>query len=117
MNLKSKIFRIAIAANEREGQSSQQNDLTQLKSLHKSIKQTHAAFAKGLATVFESILFRSKLANQLKLSDLDKNVDLMRIGVMMSLMFGARSFSRGPDRFEGFASRVLVAFGELEARS
>jgi hypothetical protein len=114
MNLKSKIFRIAIAANEREGQSSQQNDLTQLKSLHKSIKQNYAAFAKGLATVYE---FQSKLADPLKLSDLDKNVDLMRIGVMMSLMFGARSFSRGPDRFEGFASRVLVAFGELEARS
>ena len=40
-------------------QSSQQNNLTQFKSLHKSIKSNYARFSRGLASVYESILFRS----------------------------------------------------------
>ena len=51
-------------------QSSQSNSLPQLKSLHKSIKQNYAAFAKGLASVFESIMFRGKLFNPSKLAQL-----------------------------------------------
>ena len=40
-------------------QISQQNNLTQFKSLHKSIKSNYARFSRGLASVYESILFRS----------------------------------------------------------
>ena len=59
-------------------QSSQSNSLPQLKSLHKSIKQNYTAFAKGWTSVFESILFRSKLANPLKLDQLVKYTKLMK---------------------------------------
>ena len=59
-------------------QSSQQKNLIQLKSLHKSIKQNYTALAKGLASVYESILFRSKLANPLKLAQLVKYEKLMQ---------------------------------------
>ena len=58
-------------------QSSLANSLSQLKSLHKSIKQNYAAFAKGFPTVYESILFRAKLGNSLNLFELVKYVDLM----------------------------------------
>ena len=59
--------------------------LPQLKSLHKTIKQNYSAFAKGLATVYESILFRSKLANPLELAQLGKYTNLMRNEVTVSL--------------------------------
>ena len=66
-------------------QSNQQNSLTELKSLHKTIKQKYVAFAKGLSSVFESIMFRSKLSNLLKLNEFVKYVDLMRIGEQVCL--------------------------------
>ena len=58
--------------------SSQQNSLSELERLHKSIKQNYSAFGKGLASVFESIMFRTKLSSPLKLSELGKYFDLMR---------------------------------------
>ena len=60
-------------------QSSQQNDLTQLKNLHNSIKLNYIVFAKGLASVYESIMFRTKLTNALILAQLFKYVDLMSV--------------------------------------
>jgi hypothetical protein len=60
-------------------ENSQQNNLTQLKSHHKSIKQKYVAFAKGFASVFESILLRINLTNPLKLSELVKYAQLMSI--------------------------------------
>ena len=60
-------------------QSSQANSMPQLKSLHKSIKQNYAAFTKGLSSVFESILFRTKLANPFKLFEFVKYAQLMSI--------------------------------------
>ena len=53
-------------------QISQQINLSELERLHKSIKQNYAAFAKGLPSVFESIMFRSKLANPFKFAQLVK---------------------------------------------
>ena len=58
-------------------QNDHQNSLSQLKSLQKSIKKNYTAFAKGLATVYESILFRTKLANPLKFAQLVKYSKLM----------------------------------------
>ena len=66
-------------------QSSQQINLSELESLHKSIKQNYAAFAKGLATVYESILFRTKLANPLKLAQLVKYSKIMSIEEKVNL--------------------------------
>ena len=66
-------------------QSSQQNNLPQLKILHKSINQNYTAFAKGLASVYESILFRFKLANPLNLAQLERYKELMRNEVTVSL--------------------------------
>ena len=66
-------------------ESNQQNSLPQLKSLHKSIKQNYAAFAKGLPSVFESIMFRSKLANPLKLAQLVKYTNLLKNEEKVSL--------------------------------
>ena len=60
-------------------QSSQQNSLSELERLHKSIKQNYLAFAKGWTSVYESILFRTKLSNPLKLSGFGKYAKLMRI--------------------------------------
>ena len=66
-------------------QSSQQINLSELESLQKSIKQNYSAFAKGLASVFESIMFRAKLFNPLKLAQLGKYTHLMRNEVTVSL--------------------------------
>ena len=66
-------------------QSSQQNSLSQLKCIQKSIKQNYTSFAKGVLTVLESILFRSKLANPLQLAQLGKYTNLMRNGEKVSL--------------------------------
>ena len=59
-------------------QSSQQINLSELKSMHKSLKQSYFVFAKGWTSVYESILFRSKLANQFQLAQLVKYSALMR---------------------------------------
>ena len=66
-------------------QNNQQNSLAQLKILHKSIKQNYTAFAKGLTSVYESNLFRCKLANPLQLAQLGKYTNLMRNEVTVSL--------------------------------
>ena len=67
-------------------QSSQQNSLTELESLKKSLKQNYFAFAKGLASAIESILFRSKLANPLKFAQLVKYSKLMSNEQQVSLI-------------------------------
>ena len=58
-------------------QSSQQNDLTQLKTLADSAKSENLEFSRGLASVFESIMFRSKLANPFKFGQLVKYSKLL----------------------------------------
>ena len=66
-------------------QISQQNNLTQFKSLHKSIKSNYARFSRGLASVYESILFRSKLADPLKFVQLVKYSKLMQTEQIVDL--------------------------------
>ena len=60
-------------------QSSRQINLSELERLHNSINQNYTAFAKGLSSVFESIMFRTKLSNPLKFAQLFKYVDLMSV--------------------------------------
>ena len=47
-------------------QSSQQKSLTQFKTLADSIKSKNLSFSRGIASVFESLMSRSKLGNPLK---------------------------------------------------
>jgi hypothetical protein len=50
----------------------------QLKALDKSIKSKHFVFAKGLASIYESILFRSKFTCSFKFAQLAKYAKFMK---------------------------------------
>ena len=56
----------------------QKKNLSELKSLAESINSKHLVFAKGLASVYESILFRSKLSYPFKFAQLVKYEKLMK---------------------------------------
>ena len=53
------------------------DNLAQLKSLTESIKSKHLVFAKGLASLYESIWFRSKFTCPFKFAQLAKYANLM----------------------------------------
>ena len=49
-----------------------------LKALDESIKSKHFVFSKGLASIYESILVRSKFSNPLKFAQLAKSLKFMK---------------------------------------
>jgi hypothetical protein len=66
-------------------QSSQQNSPTQFKTLADTIKLDNLQFSRGIPSVNEFNLLRTKLDNQLNLTELGQYVHLMSIDEQLSL--------------------------------
>ena len=91
-------------------QSSQQKNLSELKNLHKSIKQNYGAFAKGVPSVYESILFRSKLSKPFKLAQLVKYAKLMKNEKKINLAKTNHLFDDDPDIIHVLPSNLIFIY-------
>ena len=91
-------------------QSSQQINLTQLKTLHQSIKLNYVAFAKGVPTVYESLMSRSRLANPLKLAQLVKYEKLMKNREKFDLSKTNHLFDDDPDIIHVLPSNLIFIY-------
>ena len=83
-----------------------QQNRAQLKALVDAIKSKHLIFAKGLASVYESILFRTKLSYPLRFAQLSKYSKLMKNEKKFCLPKENNLFVRSNSFFKGYLEQI-----------